>query len=113
MNNNKEQNGKIEKIYKYLDIKKHGHDEHSSISLLKFSRLYTFGSVPIIDFISIFLIFYVLNQLTYHYKFSTILFFSIAITICINLIFNKETMLNLFICITLIICLYYLLSNSP
>lgn len=80
------------------------------INLVEFSRLYRIGQIPIIDFIVVYIILYIVNALCWNFDFKFILVATIPITILFNIFSNKQLKISWVIIVILIICFYLLLT---
>lgn len=60
------------------------------INLFDFSRLYTIGHIPVIDFVIVYIILYCLNCLCLDFDFKVVLIGAIPLTILINLLSNDK-----------------------
>jgi len=116
LENSPKYSGLFEKIEKNLSNHNKVDNRHVNkqyISLLQFCRLFTLDSIPIIDFVVIYVLIYLINLSYFRYDFKIVIILAILVTICINLIFNNDDVkLSLFIILAIIGCMYYLIANT-
>lgn len=87
-------------------------DIESEINLWEFSRLYTIADIPIIDFIIIYIIIYLLNKICMNLNYKFILVLAIPITIIFELFTNKNTNVSNILLIIFVISIILLLSTN-
>lgn len=80
------------------------------LNLWKFSRLYTVGQIPIIDFIFVYIILYLVNYVFLGYNYKYILIGTIPLVILFNLITNPKMKISWFIVIIFIASIYLLFT---
>lgn len=80
----------------------------SQVNLIEFSRLYTIGQIPIIDFIVIYILLYIVNHIYLKFDYKYILIATIPIVICFNLITNKNLKISWGMLVVLFGCMYLL-----
>ena len=85
-------------------------DEKKEMSLLEFSRLYKIGQIPIMDFVMIYILLYVLNSICLKYDYKYILIATIPLVILLNLITNKSLKMNWFLLVIVLGSIYLLFS---
>jgi hypothetical protein len=100
------------KPYHYISQETQNVPDKATMNLFQFSRLYTIGKIPIIDFIIIYIFMYLLNSICGMYNYKLILVAAVPITIIINIITNKNVKINAVLLIILIISMYYLLTMN-
>lgn len=93
------------------DVRSRDIGEESEINLLQLSRLYTIGQIPIMDFIVLYLILYVLNFLCFQCNYKLILVSTIPLVIIFNLLINKDMKMTWTLFIILIVTISYLFYN--
>ena len=82
------------------------------LNLWQFSRLYTIGEVPVIDFLIVYIILYLLNFMCSHYNYKFVLLATIPITIILNIFVNNKMKCTGVTMIILVISIYLLLSGT-
>ena len=82
----------------------------NQINLVEFTRLYKIGPIPVIDFIIIYICFYLLNSIYFDLDYKIILIATIPLTILFNLITNANCKVTNLILLILIVSTYYLIT---
>ncbi|XWV26477.1 putative orfan [Tupanvirus soda lake] len=85
-------------------------DNEQILNLWQFIRLYTVATIPIVDFIIVYTVVYILNALYLHYNHKFVLISTVPFTILISILTNKNMKITSFIIIVMIISIYYLLT---
>lgn len=94
----------------YVESTQFEKSRDKEINLIEFTRLYKFGQIPIIDFIFVYIIIYLVNSIYLDLDYKIILVGAIPITIVINLLMNKKCKTTNIIILVLIMSMYYLLT---
>lgn len=98
----------------YQIIKTNGVDIQTNcqeiINLWQFIRMYTISNIPLIDFIVVYVIIYIVNLLYLHYDKKFVLILTFPITILYNILSNNKLKITGFMLIIILISIYYLLT---
>jgi hypothetical protein len=89
-------------------IKKSVNPNGTELNLISFTRMFRFGNLPIIDFIVVYLILYVINKSYLRCDYQHIFALTILIVIGINILDNKTFRFSKLILILIIISVSYL-----
>jgi hypothetical protein len=85
----------------------------SNLNFWQVARLYTIGRIPIIDFIIVYIILYIINSIKLHYNYKFILIAVIPIVILINIFINKNLKPSFILILIVAISLYFLVTTNP
>ena len=81
------------------------------ITLMHFMRLYKIGNIPVIDFIAVYIMLCILNNLYFHTDYKNVLISAIPFTIIFNILSNHRYKLTNTTLVVLTLSVGYLLWN--
>lgn len=87
-------------------------ENDKEINLWQYCRFFTIMNIPVIDFIAVYILLYIINTLCPRYNYKLILVATIPITILLNIIINKKVKITGILLVILLISMYYLLSMN-
>lgn len=77
-------------------------------NLWQFSKIYTVGNIPIIDFLIVYIFLYLINSIYQKYNYKLVLIATIPFTIILNIFINKNIKISWIILLVLMISIYFL-----
>lgn len=83
---------------------------HPSMSLWNYIRLYTICSIPVADFLVVYLILYIINRLIFNYDYRYAIVLTAPLVIFINMVTNTEFEMSIFALVLIAASLIYLIK---